>query len=167
MSDFLYNYQMAICYHPKRGTILICDFHGFKTPEMIKRRPVVVISPQMKNRPGLCTVIPLSKTAPVPKMPYHYRFYLNPVLPSPYDSPYQWVKGDMIYSLSFARLNLPSNGRDANGKRNYIVRVIDSCVMNEIENCVKMGLGIAPAMYTLKCHTCYSIMRGGFIPSEI
>ncbi|MEQ9178418.1 MAG: type II toxin-antitoxin system PemK/MazF family toxin, partial [Nitratireductor sp.] len=34
----------------------MCDFNtGFRVPEMVKRRPVVVISPKIKARPRLCT----------------------------------------------------------------------------------------------------------------
>src|SRR3546814_14006270 len=42
---------MPIREHPVTGTILTCDFNvGFTQPEMIKRRPVVVISPKIANR---------------------------------------------------------------------------------------------------------------------
>jgi mRNA interferase MazF len=46
------------------GQILICDFSsGFVEPEMVKVRPVVVISPKpRKSIHSLCTVVPLSTT---------------------------------------------------------------------------------------------------------
>jgi uncharacterized protein YifN (PemK superfamily) len=41
-------------FHPEPGTILICDYStGFKKPEMVKKRPVVTISPRLKRRDGL------------------------------------------------------------------------------------------------------------------
>ena len=57
-----------LTFHPKPGTLLICDFdRGFKAPEMVKKRPVVVISPRRrKSTPQLCTVVPLSSSAPNP-----------------------------------------------------------------------------------------------------
>lgn len=44
--------------------VLICDFTtGFQAPEMVKKRPVVVVSP--RRRIGqVCTVVPLSSVAP-------------------------------------------------------------------------------------------------------
>jgi len=131
-----------IYFHPKRGTILICDFSDFKEPEMTKRRPVVVLSEKINGRPGLCTIVSLSTTEPYPIMPYHHKFRIDPPLPPPYNSPIQWVKGDMIYSLSFSRFSLPRFGRNGNGTRKYDIRVLDSKVMNDIEKCVLIGICI-------------------------
>ncbi len=41
--------------HQRTGAIVICDYHGFIAQEMIKRRPVVVIS-RVRGRANLCTV---------------------------------------------------------------------------------------------------------------
>jgi hypothetical protein len=68
---------MPIQEHPATGTILICDFTGMKEPEMVKRRPVVVISPKIAVRRGLCTVLGLS------------------TVPPPWDDGPNWNKGDM------------------------------------------------------------------------
>ena len=68
---------MAITFHPNPGTVLICDFNGLIIPEMVKTRPVVVISPRLRHRTGLCTIIPLSTTPPDPKMPWHWTLSLN------------------------------------------------------------------------------------------
>lgn len=41
---------MALRFHPKPGTILMCDFDtGFQVPEMVKKRPVIVLSPKRKR----------------------------------------------------------------------------------------------------------------------
>lgn len=75
---------MPIQEHPALGTILTCDFNaGFKEPEMVKRRPVVVISPKIAGRYGLCTVVALSLTEPDPIMPYHCQIDIRPELPYP------------------------------------------------------------------------------------
>ena len=131
-----------INFHPERGTILICDFSQFKAPEMTKRRPVVVLSDKINGRPELCTIVCLSTTEPKPIMPYHYKFELDPPLPFPYDSHFQWVKGDMVYSLSFFRFSLPRFGKNGDGKREYDIRVLDGEIMTNIERCVLSGMCI-------------------------
>ncbi|MHC1790662.1 type II toxin-antitoxin system PemK/MazF family toxin [Solidesulfovibrio sp.] len=106
---------MSIKYAPKNGTLLICDFDGI-VPEMIKRRPVVVLS---SVSPGLAIVVPLSTTWPSPVMPWHYNLHLADPLPKPYDNPVCWAKGDMVATVSFERLILPFKGKDRYGKRIY------------------------------------------------
>lgn len=133
---------MALNFHPPQGTIVICDFAGLQAPEMIKRRPAIIISPKFKNRLGLATIVPLSTTAPAQVAPYHYRLAVAPVLPAPYDAPEMWVKGDMIYTLSTARMNLPLVGKDASGKRIYDQRQVDAADLAGIQRCVLNGIGM-------------------------
>ena len=133
---------MTITFHPERGTILVCDFRGFIQPEMIKRRTVVVLSPQIGDRPGLCTIVPLSLTKPKIIKDYHLEVFFNPSLPFPYESASKWLKGDMIYAVSFSRLDLLYSCKDSFGKRVYDIRVLDDDVMRSIESCVLSGLGI-------------------------
>jgi len=109
---------------------------------MTKRRPVIVLSNQMKTRPNLCTVVACSTTPPSKIMPYHYLLNIKPPLPAPYDSPTQWIKGDMVYSFSFRRLNLPFIGKNPSGKRKYDIRIVGKKDLSAIENCVKRGLGM-------------------------
>jgi mRNA interferase MazF len=132
---------MAIHIHPEQGTIVVCDFAGFVAPEMIKRRPAVVISPRLRRRNGLCTVVPLRTTPPHPICPYHLKLHVIPVLPTPYNSDFHWVKADMVYTVSFYRLDLPFNGKDASGKRIYDVRIIDRDDLLKIQECMLNGLG--------------------------
>ncbi len=133
---------MPLPYHPEPGTIVICDFKGFVPPEMVKRRPAIIISPRLRNRGKLCAIVPLSSTPPSHIMPYHYKLHVDPVLPEPYNEKFHWVKADMVYTVSFDRLSLPFNGKDANGKRNYDVRVIDKSDLIKIQQCVLHGLGL-------------------------
>lgn len=79
-----------------------CDFEGYKHPEIVKKRPVVVISPNSLTRPSLVTVIPLSTTPPNPVWPYHYLLPANPFPKSTIDS---WAKCDMIATVNVARLD--------------------------------------------------------------
>jgi mRNA interferase MazF len=133
---------MPLRVHPEQGTILICDFRGFVAPEMIKRRPVVVISPRLRRRQRLCTVIPLSTTAPNPVETYHHKLHVDPVLPRPYNAKFHWVKADMVYTVSFDRLFLPFEKKDDDGKRVYDTRVVDKADLLKIQQCMLHGLGL-------------------------
>ena len=134
---------MGIQFHPEQGTILICDFKGFVPPEMIKRRPVVVVSPRLRKREGLCTIVPLSTTPPKEVAAYHFKLHVAPTLPAPYNSDFHWVKADMVYTVSFDRLFLPFGCKDGGGKRIYDVRVIDKADLLKIQQCLLHGLGLS------------------------
>jgi mRNA interferase MazF len=133
---------MAIQFHPEQGTIVICDFTGFVAPEMIKRRPAIVVSPRLRRRNELCTVVPLSTTPPNPISPYHFKLHVTPTLPAPYDAAFHWVKADMLYTVAFSRLHLPFDGKNASGKRNYDLRIIDKADLLKIQGCMLHGLGL-------------------------
>ena len=121
----------------------MCDFAGMKEPEMVKRRPVVVVSPRLRYRKGLCAVVPMSTTRPQPPEAYHHRIRFGEPLPAPYDSEYQWVKADMIYTVAFHRLFLLTTGKDDQGKRQYDARVISKADLRTIQSCILHGLGMA------------------------
>jgi uncharacterized protein YifN (PemK superfamily) len=136
---------MAINEHPSTGTILICDFsRGFVIPEMVKRRPVVVVSPKISHRPKLCTVVPLSTEPPQFKMPYHYDMgAIDPALPAPWHEGPNWIKGDMVYSVSFDRLDLIRLGKDKSGKRMYRYDTVSGEQLRQIRVCILSALGLA------------------------
>ena len=133
---------MAINFHPAKGSILICDFGMLRTPEIIKRRPVIVISPNFKHRSNLCTVVPLSKEPPPKIMPCHFKLFFEPLLPEPYLNPYSWVLADMLYTISFERLKQFNLGKDDSGKRVYLDRRLSDSELNQVLDCVKYGLGL-------------------------
>lgn len=133
-----------IKHHPKVGTVLRCDYEpGFRPPEMVKRRPVIVISPRLRHRDGLCTVVPLSSDEPRRMMPYHCTLRFDPLLPAPYDNPVHWVKADMIATVAFHRLSGLFHSRDQTGNRHYDVRVLSSEQLREVQACVLHALGLA------------------------
>jgi mRNA interferase MazF len=135
---------MPINDHPAPGTILVCDFNGtFKEPEMVKPRCVIVLSPKIERRAKLCTVVCLSTTAPDHVMPFHCQIDLRPVMPSPWDSDGVWVKGDMVYSVGFHRLDLVRIGKDRTGKRQYRMDTLSSEQMKSVRCCVLRGLGLS------------------------
>ena len=49
---------------PELGMVLMCDFVGLKHPEITKRRHVIVVSPDIRNKSGTCIVVPISTCAP-------------------------------------------------------------------------------------------------------
>jgi len=126
---------------PALGAILKCHFDGFVSPEMLKSRPVLVIAPPIKQRPKLCTIIPLSTTIPDPEMPYHLEIAMpTPLLPAPFDSSSAWVKADMLYAVSFNRLERFYHHTGKSKK--YIIPVIKADLMKEIQRRVLRGLGL-------------------------
>ena len=134
---------MPIQYHPPRGTLLFCDFDNtFKAPEMIKRRPVIVISPPIKTRSGLCTVVCCSTTMPKIMMPYHAQINLLEPPPVSLSSNF-WIKGDMIYTVSFKRLNLIRSGKDASGQRKYYTATLNDEQLNTVCACILHGLNLS------------------------
>jgi mRNA interferase MazF len=135
---------MPINDHPATGTILVCNFNGtFKEPEMVKPRCVIVLSPRIRARAKLCTVVCLSSTEPDHVMPYHCQLDIRPHLPRPWDSDGIWVKGDMVYSIGFHRLDLIRLGKDRDGKRIYRMEILTADQMKKVKCCVLRGLGMA------------------------
>ncbi len=135
---------MPIREHPPRGSILICQFDdSFKEPEMVKPRPVIVLTPKITHRPNLCTVVCLSTTPPDPMMPYHMQLDIHPPLPSHFISKGLWVKGDMVYAVGFHRLDLIRMGKTLHGKRMYYYSTVSDAQLRQIQACVLHGMGLS------------------------
>ncbi len=138
---------MAITFHPRVGQILLCDFsQGFKEPEMVKsRRPVIVLTQSVTGRSKLVTVLALSTKAPEPAMPYHC---MLPKASMPQLGSFQendtWVKGDMIYTVGFHRLDLIRLGERnlETGKRLYFNRKLGREQMVKVYKCMLHGLNL-------------------------
>lgn len=115
---------MALTFHPKPGMVLMCDFNtGFVAPEMIKKRPVVVVSPRPRRSNQLCTIVPLSTTRPIPVEPYHHQ--MDPrSLPGKFAGKETWAKCDMLATVSLGRLDRVMVGKDRSGKRLYVAQLI-------------------------------------------
>ena len=132
---------MALTYHPAPATIVICDFgYGFRVPEMVKKRPAIVVSPQMQGRPRLCTVVPISSEAPHRPAPYHVHLeHLR--LPPPYEDGPNWVKADMVFAVSFDRLDLFRSDR-VDGRRSYKNISVEALDFKRIRCAILAGLGL-------------------------
>ena len=93
-------------FYPKTGHVLICNFDtGFVPPEMVKRRPIVVISKTETHSRRLCTVVPLSKTIQKIIKPWQVALKIDSISSSS-DIETIWAKCDMIYTVSFDRLEI-------------------------------------------------------------
>jgi len=110
---------------------------------MVKPRCVIVLSPRIKARAKLCTVVCMSSTAPDNAQQYHCQLDIRPHLPAPWGSDGIWVKGDMIYSIGFHRLNLIRTGKDREGNRIYRMDTITPEQMKQVKCCVLRGLGLS------------------------
>ena len=110
---------MSIDFHPGYGTILYCDFNHQQEPEMVKKRPAIVIS-RKNGSCRLCTVVPLSGTEPMPLQSWHHKMTLAK-LPVHMQKSDWWAKCDCIATVSFHRLDRIKAGKDPNtGKRIYL-----------------------------------------------
>lgn len=136
--------SMAVDYHPKQGSVVAVNFEtGFVPPEMVKLRLAVVLSPAIRQRVGLCTVVPLSTTPPEKTMPYHCKLAVSFRLPPKWGDGERWVKGDMVYAVSLRRVDLLRLGKDANGKRIYQTEVLPPDDFQRVRRCVLHGLGLS------------------------
>jgi mRNA interferase MazF len=133
---------MSLSYYPIPGEILLCDY-GLSAvpPEMVKRRPVVVVTPRLRRRGELVGVVPLSTTPPDPLDNHHCRLELNPVLPKPFDSQMAWAKCDMYSVVSRARLDRFKAGRSG-GKRVFFSGRLSEEQLRAVKIALLHGLGL-------------------------
>lgn len=135
---------MALTYHPQPGEIVLCDYStGFAAPEMVKRRPVVIVSPRLRNRTSLVTVVPLSTTAPSPVEFHHCAISLAAPLPKPFDNPQMWAKCDMMATVSLARLDRFRAGRVTGGYgRHFVTGIVTKADLIQIRKGMLHALGL-------------------------
>ena len=132
---------MPIKYKPRKGQILMCDFtQGFKEPEMVKERPIVVF--KTSSRRKLVTVIPLSTVEP-PVIESFHMVVPNKELPNIawFKKKKSWLKGDMIYTVGWERLSPVLMWRK-NGKRVYYTGSFSLEMISALEKCVLHGIGM-------------------------
>jgi mRNA interferase MazF len=113
----------------------------FSHQTMIKLRPAIVISPRLPHWNGLCTVVPISSTAPAREF-YVVRLSFDPPLPKPYEYEIAWAKCDMLATVCFARLDLFTLGRDYQGKRKYIKPKLSVVDFHRVKKGVLAALGM-------------------------
>lgn len=137
-ADCLENEQrvQGINWQPQPGQILICHFGlGFRPPEMVKTRPVMVISPKTQIWTKLCIVVPISSLAPDPVQEYHYKLPKGLVPDKKYKE--AWIKGDTVMAVSCNRLD-----RLKIKPREYVVPQAPSDVLKEVQRCILHATGL-------------------------
>ena len=91
-------------FQPKPGSVIYCDYAGFVAPEMVKKRPVIVVS-KHKHNSKLLGIVPISTTEPKPVLEYHIEME-NIFCSLHLGGKRSWVKCDRINVVSLDRLNL-------------------------------------------------------------
>ncbi len=132
---------MPLPYLPRPGEVLICAFDDVAPgAEMIKRRPVVVVSSYRSHSRRLCTVVPLSTTAPEPALAWHH------ALPSLSIAGWKaagtiWAKSDMLATVAFDRLNAPYL-KSRHGGRRYTTTVLPAPDLEAIRRGIRAYLDL-------------------------
>lgn len=116
---------------------------GFVAPEMVKRRLAIVLSPAIQSRVGVCTVVPLSTTRPNPVMPFHYEFTIPFEMPKDWGNIARWVKGDMVTTVGWHRIDLLRLPKSRVGRRRYQTEAIEADDFLRVRRCVLHGMGFS------------------------
>ena len=141
---------MALLHPPAVGSIVMCDFPAcFAPPEMIKNRAVIIINPRIPGRTDMLAVVPISRSPPNPVFGHHCHLPDCFVPTFMRDGKGRWVKGDMVYTLSTARMTpVKLKGRDAQGNRCYEYPKLDLEHLRKVRTCVAAALGIGPELFS-------------------
>ncbi len=137
--------SMGIKFAVAMGTILLCDYGrgGFQPPEMVKRRPAIVISPRLPYRDGLCTVVPISSDEGERATDYIVRLEFKPLLPEPFSYAVAWAKCDMLATVGFDRLDLFRTERDRqSGLRRYLHPKLSASDLKRVQAGMLCALGL-------------------------
>ncbi|OSI13746.1 hypothetical protein BWD09_12660 [Neisseria dentiae] len=124
---------MALKFQPQERCVVICDFRGYEVPEMIKKRPVVVIA-KHKHNSQLVSIVPLSSTEPSIYDNYHHKMSNNPLPDKQHIE--CWAKCDMVATVSLNRLDRykPANGQRCVPQISYEdFQAIKSAVANALK----------------------------------
>lgn len=127
-------------YNPKQGEVLQCNFSGLVPPEMEKARSVIVVSPKGNNYADLCTVVPISTTAPRVVHPWHVKLESDP---DPFGTPgvVVWAKCDMVMRVSYARLTGYWRNKPE-GRREYFAVTVPEAELKRVKAGILYSLGL-------------------------
>ena len=132
----------GLAFQPREGQILACHFGlGFRKPEIVKTRPVLVVSPHRKEWSGLCVVVPIRSKPPLEQQPYHLRLP-NGLLPGNKYAE-SWIKGDLVMTVASHRLD-----RLKAGFRRYEAPRVPPDLLREARRCILHATG----MHSLTAH---------------
>lgn len=127
-------------FHPSPGDILICDYTtGFRVPEMVKRRLCVVISPKLKRRNDLATVVPISETAPNPAEEWHLAIDLKSLS---WGDGQRWIACDMVATVGYRRLSRPHYRHGVTERRLFERMALKPDELAEVRRKIALALGL-------------------------
>ena len=129
---------MALVFHPRAGQIFMCDLSGFKEPEMVKSRPVIVVSPRLPHRQDIVAIVPISLTPPRHLLPFCFKLSKNYHPGEPDDVP-TWAKADMLLNFGTYRLSAFKIGR-----RKYAYPTLTPEDLAGVRHAILCGLGLDP-----------------------
>lgn len=127
---------MSLLFFPRAGQVFMCNFKGFIEPEMVKPRPVIVVSPKLPYRSEIVAVVPISLTAPRHELPFCYRLSKN-YHPAEADDLPCWAKADMLLNIGTYRLSAFKTGR-----RQYVYPTLTTEDLAAVRRAVLCGLGL-------------------------
>lgn len=135
---------MSITSHPPQGSVVTVDYDkGFMVPEMDKKRLAIVLSPDIRARVKLVTIVPLSLSPPKNILPFHKQIDIPFSLPRKWGNVTRWIKGDMVNAVGFHRVDLLRVGKGRDGTRIYQLDVLPDDLFREVRRCVLHGMGLS------------------------
>ncbi len=128
-----------ITFTPDAGQVLSCNFSGFQAPEMVKIRPVVVVSDRSRNR-HTCIVVPISSVLPTDPKVVFVAFDIDKY--AFLDKPENWAKCETVNSVRLSRLY---RLRDRNTRRTIDSRLtmIDPGDLAAIREGIRRAVGLS------------------------
>lgn len=127
---------MPLNFYPRAGQVFVCDFSGFRVPEMVKKRPVIVVSPKLPYRSDIVAIVPISLTAPRHDLPFCYRLSKN-YHPEENDELPSWAKADLVLNVGLYRLDAFKTGR-----RQYAYPTLTPEDLAGVRHAILCGLGL-------------------------
>lgn len=123
-------------FQPKSGSVVYCNYEGFVEPEMVKKRPVIVVS-KHKHNSQLLTVVPISTTRPSKILNYHVEME-GSFCDIHLSGEKSWVKCDMINVVRLDRLDLV---RDKKSGLRHAPNV-GNAFLAKVKECIKKAHGL-------------------------
>jgi mRNA interferase MazF len=136
-----------LTYYPRIGEVLLCNYNtGFIVPEMVKLRPIVIVSPRLRRREGLVALVPLSTSEPDVVMDYHAELILAHPLPPPFNSSTMWAKCDMTSTLALCRLDRFKEAKRDGQQRQYRTGQLSTEQIVVVRKGILHGLGLGDCL---------------------
>jgi mRNA interferase MazF len=86
-------------------------------------------------------MVALSTTSPINLRPWHSQLRIPIRLPPKWDADC-WIKGDLVYAVSWNRIDLIRLGKDLSGKRVYQMEPLPTAEFQIVQSCVRAALDL-------------------------